>query len=110
MLILHLECFCVHQQQIVLQKDLFQLAEICIWYNKTFFIVAPWCQITEYDPTFVPLKKNIIGITILTKNRYLLKLNTTIQNINIYCQIYYIKLTFEKLMILTKIIYNISIK
>jgi hypothetical protein len=31
MLTLHLEYFCVHQQQIILQKDLFQTAEICIW-------------------------------------------------------------------------------
>jgi hypothetical protein len=53
MLTLHLECFCVHQQRIVPQKDLFQPAEICIWYNgiwynEAFFIVAPWCQISKY--------------------------------------------------------------
>jgi hypothetical protein len=49
MLTLQLNCFCVHRQRIVLQKDLFQPAEIYIWCNETFFIVAPWCQIPKYD-------------------------------------------------------------
>jgi hypothetical protein len=40
----------VHQKIIVLQKDLFQPTEICIWYNEAFFIVAPWCQIPKYGP------------------------------------------------------------
>jgi hypothetical protein len=50
MLTLHLECLCVHQQRIVLQKDVFQSAEICIWYNEAFIIVSPWYQIPKYGP------------------------------------------------------------
>jgi hypothetical protein len=52
MLTLHLECCCVHQQRIVLQKDPFQPAEICIWYNEAFFIVAPCYQIPKYGPAY----------------------------------------------------------
>jgi hypothetical protein len=57
MLILNLECFCVHQQRIVIQKDLYQLAEICIWYNEAFLIVTLWCQIPKYGPDVIEIRQ-----------------------------------------------------
>jgi hypothetical protein len=59
-LTLHLECFCVHQQRIVLQKDLFQPQKFVFGTMKRFLLLLPGVKFLNTALTYLLLLSNFL--------------------------------------------------